>query len=84
MQSFLNTRPVYTKFGTLSLGGKTTIIGQSERCADVAWIDIENTFDVERFDQGWIVAVRPDKVVIAEGYLKDADNIVQSVAKLMQ
>ena len=66
------------------LGGKTTVIGRSGNLADAAWIDIENTFGVERFRHGWIVAVRPDKVVIADGYPKDADSVVQSIAKLLK
>lgn len=66
------------------LGGKTTFIGRAGELADAAWIDIENTFGVERFRQGWIVAVRPDKVVITDGSPKDVESIVLSITKLLK
>jgi 3-(3-hydroxy-phenyl)propionate hydroxylase len=66
-----------------SLGGKTTIIGNMGSSAESVWSDLENAFGVDRFQRGWIVAVRPDKVVIADGAPEQADAIVQRVVGLL-
>ena len=66
------------------MGGKTTILTGSESVAKAGWVDLDKTFGVERFPQGWIVAVRPDKVIIADGVPKRASAIVQTVAHLLQ
>jgi len=67
-----------------SLGGMTTTIGAAGSSSDIVWEDIENTFRCGDFSLGWIVAVRPDKVVMADGKPAQADAIVDTVAKLMR
>jgi len=67
-----------------SLGGMTTTIGAAGSSSGVVWEDVENTFRCRDFPLGWIVAVRPDKVVMADGAPAQADAIVDTVAKLMR
>jgi hypothetical protein len=62
----------------------TTTIGAAGSSSDIVWEDIENTFRCGDFSLGWIVAVRPDKVVMADGKPAQADAIVDTVAKLMR
>lgn len=49
-----------------------------------AWEDIDSVFGVHDRSDGWIVAVRPDKVVMADAAPAHADRLVDIVAELMR
>ena len=69
-----------------ALGGESLIIqvpGAVSTNAN-AWVDVDRTFATDKNSRGWIVAVRPDKVVLADGAPKEAGAIVDSVAKLLR
>jgi 3-(3-hydroxy-phenyl)propionate hydroxylase len=66
------------------LGGMTLKITASASASETGWVDIDNSFGALGLHRGWIVAVRPDKVVIADGKPNQADAIVKAVAKLMR
>lgn len=68
----------------LGLGGMTITIGIAGAPSATVWEDVEHTFGVRDFPGGWIVAVRPDKVVIADGAPARVDAIVDTVADLMR
>lgn len=66
-----------------ALGGTTLCICAPGRAFAGAWEDMDNTLGVDRFPQGWLIAVRPDKVVLTDGRPTDAGSIIDSVTQLM-
>lgn len=67
-----------------ALGGTTVTIVRTGSQSETIWTDVDNTFGVQNRPSGWIVAVRPDKVIMADGNAHDADAIVTAVANLLR
>ena len=69
-----------------SLGGKSLMIeaNRSAYSSKNAWIDVDDAFGASGLKQGWIIAIRPDKVVMADGAPKDAGRIVNTVENLLR
>jgi len=68
-----------------ALGGHSITIhapGSTDQRENV-WIDVDNTFSAAEPPNGWVIAVRPDKVVMADGAPADAGRIVDEVAQLL-
>lgn len=66
------------------LGGTSLTISARGTTSKNAWEDIDDTFGARNFPKGWIIAVRPDKVVITDGEPAQANAIVDTVAKLLR
>lgn len=69
-----------------AIGGKSISIhapGSADR-GDNAWVDMDNAFGAGALPNGWVIAVRPDKVVMADGAPGDAGRIVDAVAQLLR
>jgi 3-(3-hydroxy-phenyl)propionate hydroxylase len=68
-----------------ALGGQSISIhapGSTDQRENI-WIDVDNTFGAAEQPNGWVIAVRPDKVVMADGAPEDAGRIVDAVAQLL-
>ena len=66
-----------------ALGGQTVVIGAASAASDQVWADVDNSFGAREPGKGWLIAVRPDKVVMADGAPSQADAIVAAVAQLL-
>ncbi len=69
-----------------SLGGKSVMIlaASAVKASKNSWIDLDNAFGTRELNQGWIIATRPDKVVMADGEPAMAGHIVDAVEKLLR
>jgi 3-(3-hydroxy-phenyl)propionate hydroxylase len=69
-----------------SLGGRsvTILAAGSATVGKNAWIDIDNAFGTRELKQGWIIATRPDKVIMADGDPAGAGHIINAVEKLLR
>ena len=66
-----------------ALGGQTVVIGAASAASDQVWADVDNSFGAREPGKDWLIAVRPDKVVMADGAPSQADAIVAAVAQLL-
>jgi 3-(3-hydroxy-phenyl)propionate hydroxylase len=69
-----------------NMGGESIVIhapGSASRGKN-AWVDVDNAFGAGKLPNGWVIAVRPDKVVMADGAPGDAGRIVDAVAQLLR
>ncbi|OYU43762.1 MAG: 3-(3-hydroxyphenyl)propionate hydroxylase [Burkholderiales bacterium PBB4] len=66
------------------IGGKTTVLLARDSVGRAGWVDLDDSFGVRRFPHGWVVAVRPDKVIVADGEPQRTDAIVQTIVGLLQ
>lgn len=64
-----------------TLGGCTLAIATA---GPGAWQDLDATFTSRATDAPWLIAVRPDKVVMADGAPRELDAIIQSVTRLLR
>lgn len=64
-----------------ALGGQTVTIAGN---VDGAWADVDATFTPFAKTGGWLIAMRPDKVVMADGPPAQIASIVQSVSTLLR
>lgn len=69
-----------------ALGGSTLTIaaGNDAIAIQGAWLDVDNAFRANEAGGGWLIAVRPDKVVVADGAATEVGRIVDVVAKLLR
>lgn len=64
-----------------ALGGQTVTIAAD---APGAWSDVDGTFTKPAQAGPWLIAVRPDKVVMADGAPTELDAIIRSVSTLLK
>ncbi|MEZ5501350.1 MAG: FAD-dependent monooxygenase [Halioglobus sp.] len=67
-------------------GGATVCIHGSGAAApvDTAWEDIDGVLGAQRFPDGWLIVVRPDKVILADGQPEQGGRLVETVLALLR
>lgn len=70
-----------------ALGGRFTTINDPASAAtppETGWADLEQILCGTAGRQGWLIAVRPDKVVLADAQPEHADTMIDEVMALLQ